>query len=286
MGDTRAPRPRPVSLPPPTHTRPPQTGIFARAPLPRPVPHKGPLSRRALELRFLKSFKRKIKERGKKKKKASAAKRAGSVGQGHGGGCSRRCSFQDPKAKGASGGPGELTRVLDYTWWWERWVVLFFYLKAEGGTPGTEAGGSRRAGAGFPAAAKGRSGVPVSGSAPARPQRPRQASPSPARSPPSLGSSAGETAGSSELSPPALPCQTQGVPAADRARPIGSRAASVPKLRDGGRPVSASLRRGPPALLPENKGSPGPWCCLPPGLRVLPRFPGDVGSSQGQPAAR
>lgn len=208
------------------------------------------------------------------------------MGQGHGGGCSRRCSFQDPKAKGASGGPGELTRVLDYTWWWERWVVLFFYLKAEGGTPGTEAGGSRRAGAGFPAAAKGRSGVPVSGSAPARPQRPRQASPSPARSPPSLGSSAGETAGSSELSPPALPCQTQGVPAADRARPIGSRAASVPKLRDGGRPVSASLRRGPPALLPENKGSPGPWCCLPPGLRVLPRFPGDVGSSQGQPAAR
>ena len=162
----------------------------------------------------------------------------------------------------------------------------FFYLKAEGGTPGTEAGGSRRAGAGFPAAAKGRSGVRVSGSAPARPQRPRQASPSPARSPPSLGSPAGETAGSSELSPPALPCQTQGVPAADRAGPIVSRAASVPKLRDGGRPVSASLRRAPPALLPENKGSPGPWCCLPPGVRVLPRFPGDVGSSQGQPAAR
>lgn len=129
---TRAPQGHdPVPCPPPhTDTRPPQAGIFARAPLPRPVPHKGPLSRRALELRFLKSFKRKIKERGKKKKKASAAEGAGSVGQGHGGGCGRRCPFQDPKAKGASGGPEELTRVLDYTWWWERWVLFCFLSQA------------------------------------------------------------------------------------------------------------------------------------------------------------
>lgn len=37
-------------------------------------------------------------------------------------------------------------------------------------------------------------------------------------------------------------------------------------------------------MLLENKGSPGPAFCPLPEVRVLPPFPGDAGSSQGQPA--
>ena len=150
--------------------------------------------------------------------------------------------------------------------------------------PGTEAGGSGRAGSGFPAAAKGRSGVPASGSAPTRPLRPRQASPFPVRSPPSLGSPAGETAGSSGPSlprfhvrprvfpprfvpgrsaPAPLPSPSFGMAAAQYLHPCG-----------GARQPCCQRIRGPH----------GPWCYPPPGVRVLPLFPGDAGSSQGQPA--
>lgn len=56
-----------------------------------------------------------------------------------------------------------------------------------------------------------------------------------------------------------------------------------PELRDGGRAVCIPAA-GPPALLLEYKGSPGPAFCPLPGVRVLPPFPGDAVSSQGQPA--
>lgn len=60
---------------------------------------------------------------------------------------------------------------------------------------------------------------------------------------------------------PAVGCQAQGLPNATRARLLRSRAASIPQLRGGGGPVSASPSRSPP--LQSTKGPRGRGRCSP-----------------------
>lgn len=106
---TRTPRGRDRGL------APPPEGISALSapapPLPRPAPHKGPLSCRVPGLWFLKSSRRKTEGTGKKK--ASAAEWAGSVGQGQGGAAAGGVPSKTSTPRGASGARREITRALD-----------------------------------------------------------------------------------------------------------------------------------------------------------------------------
>ena len=46
----------------------------------------------------------------------------GRCGRAKAAAAAQRCPLQDPKAKGASGAPREITRILDYALLWERWI--------------------------------------------------------------------------------------------------------------------------------------------------------------------
>lgn len=89
---------RPVLAPPPA-------GISAlpapARPLPRPAPHKGPLSRRVPGLWFLKSSRRKTEEIGQNGERSRVG-RVGGTGPRRRNG--QRCPLQDPKAEGSVGG--------------------------------------------------------------------------------------------------------------------------------------------------------------------------------------
>lgn len=108
----------PVSEDTPPGLRPgprtPRAGISTllapAPPLPRPAPHKGPLSRRVSGLRFLKSYRRKPEEIGKNGERGGAA---GSVGQGPGGAAAEGVPSETPRPGRASGAPREITSAPD-----------------------------------------------------------------------------------------------------------------------------------------------------------------------------
>lgn len=234
-----------------------------RAPLPRLAPHKGPLSRGALGLRFLKSSKRKKK---KSKRAAETASGQGRRGRAKAAAAARAVLSSKTQGQGSVGGSRKNHKNLVEEMFLLSLlslfvVVVFFFCKR--GTPGTEAGGSPGRRDLSPAAAKGRSEGPrVS-------LPPRQAG---SRGPPGASFSLPRAVPTEAAAPPGKWREPPGLrghlfprlrvrPKAFPPRIVPRGSAPLP-LRDGGCPKSASSPRGAPAFPSENMGSPGP--------RVLP----------------
>lgn len=227
-----------------------------RAPLPRPAPHKGPLSRRVPGLWFLKSPRKKPT---REAKSASAAERA--VG-GEGGGprqdCSR-CPLQDPKAEESVGGSPRNRKSPRLHL--EVRKVEFLKVEASGARhrswrqPGRRDRVSR-GGRGQVWRPRSSLPTPPGGSSTVRPDKllpPRRrlhrAWPAP------LGETA-EASGPSRPPPSTVRCQTQGFSSAARARrdrlphrllPVASGMATAQFLRPcrAARPPSPRRTRGP-----------------------------------------